>query len=535
MDILEKYNKADLFKNVSSEDIDLEEEVQDIQPETTDKTKRKLYVDKVDKSTSDIFRMIVEKELNLQPDYQRKLVWDAKTMSKFIESLLLSIPIPTIFLAENHDDSLEVIDGQQRLSTIFAFRRTKKDGYGDYPEELNYIKELKLTGLDTLDEYNGKKFTDLNADIQRKFNNVSLPIIIIKKDSTEDIKYDIFSRINSGSIKLNGQELLNVMYRGLLLSELNRIANTSTIDDVFGYRPILKKRFGYHEILLRAKVMDCFISGDTWKLQEVAIHNKEALGVDKTFKKYNGRLNTAVMEYLKEYRNDKEEAKRLDKFIENSVKNVKLIFGEHAFKRVTGEKSTSINKTIAELQLVVLSRFNTVDLTKYREDIYNSFSDFLKTNSDDLFTRGTNNTSNVEKRYGWGIIVSKIIRGEWFMLSDIIENYRNYNEIYKKMHKDENKNQLESILLENSLYLSVFTTFEEFLKELIDNYLDNVSEKKISFFNLSEGIARSFFIANEKRIKHIFEISENDKQRDAFKSFFNFASLTSMFPFTSTA
>ena len=121
------------------------------------------------------------------------------------------------------------------------------------------------------------------------------------------------------------------------------------------------------------------------------------------------------------------------------------------------------------------------------------------------------------------------------MLSDIIENYRNYNEIYKKMHKDENKNQLESILLENSLYLSVFTTFEEFLKELIDNYLDNVSEKKISFFNLSEGIARSFFIANEKRIKHIFEISENDKQRDAFKSFFNFASLTSMFPFTSTA
>ena len=99
--LLDKYSVEDLIKKVESEDIDLDKEIEieeDIS--TSSEENRKLYVDKVDKSTSDLFRMIVEGELNLQPEYQRKFVWDKKTMSKFIESLLLSIPIPTIFLAE---------------------------------------------------------------------------------------------------------------------------------------------------------------------------------------------------------------------------------------------------------------------------------------------------------------------------------------------------------------------------------------------------------------------------------------------------
>ena len=106
--LLDKYSVEDLIKKVESEDIDLDKEIEiEEDLSTSSEENRKLYVDKVDKSTSDLFRMIVEGELNLQPEYQRKFVWDKKTMSKFIESLLLSIPIPTIFLAENNDDSFE--------------------------------------------------------------------------------------------------------------------------------------------------------------------------------------------------------------------------------------------------------------------------------------------------------------------------------------------------------------------------------------------------------------------------------------------
>ena len=240
--ILDKYDAEILLKNIQNEDIDLETEESDdtqtIVPNEEDE-KRKLYVDKVDKSTSDLFRMMVENELNLQPDYQREFVWNNRTMSKFIESLLLSIPIPTIFLAENKDDTFEVIDGQQRLTTLFAFMKSDRVVEEvKLSDSLKNVNTLTLNGLETLTKYNKKKFEDLEDGLKRKFNNVSLPVVIIKKDSTEDIKYDIFSRINSGSAKLNSQELLNVMYRGKLMESLNEGSGRERGNQSFGNRAI---------------------------------------------------------------------------------------------------------------------------------------------------------------------------------------------------------------------------------------------------------------------------------------------------------
>ena len=167
-----KYLKENLLKKMDSTEIDLELETES-EVELNEDDKRKLYVDKVDKSTSDLFRMIVEGELNLQPDYQRRFVWDKKTMSKFIESLLLSIPIPTIFLAENSDDTFEVIDGQQRLTTIFAFMKSKlvANEIEKLPYNLRELDVLALNGLKTLKQFNKKSYYDM-VDIQRKFNNV---------------------------------------------------------------------------------------------------------------------------------------------------------------------------------------------------------------------------------------------------------------------------------------------------------------------------------------------------------------------------
>ena len=403
-----RYSELNLLEKVDSTEIDLELEIES-EVELNEDDKRKLYVDKVDKSTSDLFRMIVEGELNLQPDYQRKFVWDKKTMSKFIESLLLSIPIPTIFLAENSDDTFEVIDGQQRLTTIFAFMKSKlvANEIEKLPYTLRELDVLALNGLETLKQFNRKNYYDM-VDMQRKFNNVSLPVVIIKKDSTEDIKYDIFSRINSGSIKLNNQELLNVMYRGELIDSLNTASQKEIVDKLFGYRPVLKKRFGYHEILLRAKVIEGFVNSDDWKLREIRIKNKNNL--NKEYRTYNGRLNTAILEYLKEYRNDEQEASNLISFIEDSTQKVSTVFGDEAFIRINKPGSTSINKTIAELQLVVLSRFNSRVVMDNKEKIKKSFETFLEDIDENIFLRGTNNTTNVEKRYEWGKILSDILK-----------------------------------------------------------------------------------------------------------------------------
>ena len=410
--ILDKYDAEILLKNIQNEDIDLETEESDdtqiIIPNEEDE-KRKLYVDKVDKSTSDLFRMMVENELNLQPDYQREFVWNNRTMSKFIESLLLSIPIPTIFLAENKDDTFEVIDGQQRLTTLFAFMKSDRVVEEvKISDSLKNVNTLTLNGLETLTKYNKKKFEDLEDGLKRKFNNVSLPVVIIKKDSTEDIKYDIFSRINSGSAKLNSQELLNVMYRGKLIKSLNEVASTDQVNQIFDNRPILKRRFGYQEILLRSKVMSEFINHNGWKIAPVKANNPDNIG--KSERRYIGRLNTAILEYLKDNRDDEKAAIELEHFILDSVEKTLLVFGDTAFKRINLPKVTSINKSIAELQLVVLSKFSIDEISAHASEIKESFEQFLEEEDNIIFTRATNNKSYIERRYEWGNIVNNIIK-----------------------------------------------------------------------------------------------------------------------------
>ena len=409
---LDRYSKEKLIENIDEPNIDLdtEQDDEDIIEDTSNQ--RKLYVDKTDKSTSDWLRMIKQKFINLQPDYQRGIVWNEKTMSKFIESLLLSIPIPTIFLAENDDSSLEVIDGQQRITSIFSFMKSElnEEETNKLPDNLKNIRELKLTGLETLRKYNDKTYSDLK-EIHNKFSNISIPVVIIKQDSSEDIKYDIFSRINSGSVKLNNQELLNVMYRGKLIKALNEVSQSDLVNNTFGNRPILKKRFGYNEILLRAIAMECFVSRNTWELTDTIVKNKNKLE-NKERKKYNGRLRTAILEYLKEYRDDDDESKRIKTFLSDTIKKVNIVFGEDAFKRVYGSKSTSINKTVAELQIVVLSRFDLEIVEKNKSTIKTSFIEFVEHSGADLFTKATNNTANVEKRYRWGKELSNILGRE---------------------------------------------------------------------------------------------------------------------------
>ena len=137
------YNQEDMLRLIDDTSIDVEDEAQDEQLSTDDFNSRKLYIDKSDKSMSDLFRMIKEREVNLQPDFQRGFIWDKGTMSRFIESLLLSIPIPTVFLSENNDDTFDVIDGQQRLTTIFAFMSSSLRITTFKVVWIRYLKESK--------------------------------------------------------------------------------------------------------------------------------------------------------------------------------------------------------------------------------------------------------------------------------------------------------------------------------------------------------------------------------------------------------
>jgi hypothetical protein len=141
-------------------------------------------------------------KIDLQPEYQREYVWSQRPElpSRLIESLLLDIPIPPIYFAEMPDKRLEVIDGQQRLTTLMKFVNN----------------EFVLRKLQRMSSLNGKNFKDLTDEQQDKiYDSSQIRSIVINTGQRPDLRYEVFERLNRGSVALTEQELRNSIYPGL--------------------------------------------------------------------------------------------------------------------------------------------------------------------------------------------------------------------------------------------------------------------------------------------------------------------------------
>ena len=145
--------------------------------------------------------------IKLDPEYQRRHRWSAETSSRLIESLILNIPIPVIFLSQDIDVDEEVedstsrytvIDGQQRLTAIYDF----------------LSNNLELSGLETLSELNGLTYKSLPSFLIRRLEERTIKCLRIDSTVDEQVKFDIFERLNTGSVKLESQELRNATARG---------------------------------------------------------------------------------------------------------------------------------------------------------------------------------------------------------------------------------------------------------------------------------------------------------------------------------
>ena len=142
---------------------------------------------------------------NLKPDYQRRITWDNKKRSKLIESLIINIPIPPIFLYEYDYDKYEVMDGLQRITAIIDF----------------YDNKYRLTGLEEWKELDGKRYKDLPEKIREGIDRRQLQVITLLKESAasieraDRIKRLVFERLNTGGVKLLPQEIRNAIYNGI--------------------------------------------------------------------------------------------------------------------------------------------------------------------------------------------------------------------------------------------------------------------------------------------------------------------------------
>lgn len=180
---------------------------------------RKITTQAYDKSVADIVRMIDDKDIRLDPDYQRNYVWDNKKASMLIESIILNVPIPVIYVSQEEDDSWSVIDGLQRLYSLKRF----------------FDGKFKLSGLEILSDLNKSDINTLNPKALRMLKNGLLRVIMITHDSNEEIKYDVFMRLNTGSVHLTEQELRNCLYRGSLNRFLKEVVQNGTWLKLMGF------------------------------------------------------------------------------------------------------------------------------------------------------------------------------------------------------------------------------------------------------------------------------------------------------------
>lgn len=156
------------------------------------------------------------------PFYQRRFVWNIQQASKLIESFLMGLPVPQVFLYVNDDDQLEIIDGQQRIMSVKYFF----EGYFGEEDNRGRRQRFKLKGLSEMSQYNGKTFDDLEEREKRRLRNSTLRAINIKQltpDDNYNSVFHIFERLNTGGTALRPQEIRNAVYRGKIVGELQEL------------------------------------------------------------------------------------------------------------------------------------------------------------------------------------------------------------------------------------------------------------------------------------------------------------------------
>ena len=213
------------------EDYDTVEVEQKDKQETTgsvveDYPNLSIKIEQAQYSIFELKRRYDKGKICLDPDFQRNAVWNQRQKSELIESVIMGIPLPLIYLAENEDGKLVVVDGRQRLSTFFEFLDDK----------------FKLKNLKILSQINGMSMKEMDADpvysrYATTIEDTQLVVQIIKYPTKDRVRFDIFDRVNRGGTPLNKQEMRNALYQGAatkLLKDLSEMDSFQKATGSFG-------------------------------------------------------------------------------------------------------------------------------------------------------------------------------------------------------------------------------------------------------------------------------------------------------------
>lgn len=350
---------------------------------------KRVFTDKKDFPLSLIKEMFDDGDIIPQPDYQRDYVMDVKLASRLIESVLLNIPIPTVYLCEELDGRFSIIDGQQRMTSF-----------------VKYLKnEFALKGLEELSELNGKKFSELEKNLQRTLKSCTLNSIILTKESQE-LKYEIFARLNQGSIRLKPQELRNCIYRGTLNNMIEEIAkNNRYLNDLFLEN---NKRKNYQEYILRFFAL-------------------------RNFNDYSSSMTKTMNNFMIKHQNaDEQEIKEFKELYNRTIDIIKQVFGLTAFCAYDRQKNQFMNKfsgSIYDSITIACSMFSPHDLMAHADEIRNQVNEIKKNNLtyQDYTYAATGSKNRVIGR----------IMMIYQLIENIIGNTNSSQRLYSKSTKEE--------------------------------------------------------------------------------------------------
>ncbi len=299
---------------------------------------RELVTSVVDYNLSTLNDLVLGKEINLSPSYQRRFRWDEVRQSKLIESFLMNVPVPPIFLNEDNYGQYSVIDGKQRLMAIHNFLRGK----------------LELEGLTVFEDINGNSFDTLPNRLQTILKTrVTLRAVIILRQSDPLIKIEVFRRLNTGGVKLNPQEIRNSVYPGSLNDEILELSQNKKFHHLLGIRQKEKSKI-YREMRDAELVLRYFAFKDNWMNFTSKMRNNLDL-----FMLDNQKISKETIDRMS------------DDFV-NTLEIVEACFGEYSFKRWIPEKQQWKKPVLAALfdaQMFACRGLSIEKITPHQDEI----------------------------------------------------------------------------------------------------------------------------------------------------------------------